>query len=91
MSTRVRERFFRNTLLPESTSDTHGNLLSLKSFVTFVSFVVRNPGLGLASKLISPRALRRIFLRLSAFRAATSATFEICNRFNDFLIGDLFQ
>jgi len=44
MLTRVRERFFRNTLLPENTSDTHGNPLSLKTFVIFVSFVVRNPG-----------------------------------------------
>jgi len=57
MLTRVRERFFRNTLLPENTSDTHGNSLSLKYFVIFVSFkvncvarecalghVVRNPG-----------------------------------------------
>ena len=54
---RVREGFFRNTLLPENTSDTHENSLSLKSFVIFVSFkvncvarecalghVVRNPG-----------------------------------------------
>jgi hypothetical protein len=41
MLIRVRERFLRNTLLPESTADTHGNPLSLESFV---SFVVRNPG-----------------------------------------------
>ena len=40
MLSRVRERFIRNTLLPENTSDTHGHSLSLKSFVIFVSFKV---------------------------------------------------
>jgi hypothetical protein len=44
MLTRARETFFRNMLLYESTAATYENPLSLKSFVTFVTFVVRNRG-----------------------------------------------
>jgi hypothetical protein len=41
MLTRVRETFFRYILLPEITANTYENPLSLKSFVTFVPFVVK--------------------------------------------------
>jgi hypothetical protein len=39
-----RDRIARHTLLPENAADKQGNPLSLKYFVTFVPFVVRNSG-----------------------------------------------
>ena len=39
-----RKRIVRHTLLPDNTTDRQGNPLSLKSFVTFEPFVVRNSG-----------------------------------------------
>ncbi len=39
-----RKRIVRHRLLPENTVGKRGNPLSLKSFVTFVPFVVRNSG-----------------------------------------------
>jgi len=39
-----RKRIVRHELLPENRADKQGNPLSLKSFVTFVPFAVRNLG-----------------------------------------------
>jgi hypothetical protein len=39
-----RKRIVRHKLLPQNTADKRENPLSLKSFVTFVPFVVRNSG-----------------------------------------------
>ena len=45
MLTHIHRRFFSCTLLTGSTAATYGKALTLKTFVTFVSFVVKNNGL----------------------------------------------
>jgi hypothetical protein len=44
MLTIDRKKSVRHRLLPENATDKRRNPLSLKSFVTFVSFVVRDSG-----------------------------------------------
>jgi len=44
-----RKRSVMHRLLPENTADKRGNSLTLKSFVTFVPFVVRNSGFILST------------------------------------------
>jgi len=42
MLTHIHRRFFSCTLLTGSTAATYGKALTLKTFVTFVTFVVKN-------------------------------------------------
>jgi hypothetical protein len=67
-----RNRIVTHRLLDENTADKRGNPLSLKSFVTFVPFVVRNSGSSIDHGFI----LNSFAARLKTSSGTPKATFS---------------